>query len=154
MNGVSHIIGGVTAAAVLGIHSPAPLAIVVVASLLPDIDRSNSLLGRFIPLLPSLLEKVPGKRTVTHSLLLGAGLWFIIQAMSPGWALAFAVGYGSHLLLDLFTGYVALLWPLPIKFGVPLFGIPPIAIEVAAIACWGAWVATGGYLLFLNMLHA
>lgn len=152
MNGASHVIGGLTAAAVIGIDSPVSLAVVIAASLLPDIDRPNSLIGRCIPVLPGVLEKVPGKRTMTHSILLGAGIWLFLQGILPSLSIAFAIGYASHILLDLFTGYVALLWPLPYRFGIPLFGIPPIAIEFAAIAGWGIWMATGGYKVFLHMI--
>ncbi|GIP08247.1 hypothetical protein J1TS5_04170 [Paenibacillus macerans] len=148
MNGASHLVGGVTAAVILGIQSPAQLAVVAVSALLPDIDRSNSLLGRFIPILPSILEKVPGKRTVTHSLLFGVGIWLLFQLIGPNWAMDFAIGYTSHLLLDLFTGLVALLWPLPWKFGVPLLGIPPVFVETIAVAVWGAWMVLGGYRYF------
>jgi inner membrane protein len=148
MNGASHLVGGVTAAMVLGIHSPAQLAVVAVSALLPDIDRPNSLLGRFIPILPSVLEKVPGKRTITHSLVFGAGIWFLINLVSPEMALAFLIGYASHLTLDIYTGRIAFLFPLPWKFGVPLFGIPPVFVETATMAAWGAWMVLGGYQYF------
>ncbi|MGG1878820.1 metal-dependent hydrolase [Paenibacillus cisolokensis] len=148
MNGASHLVGGMTAAMVLGIHSPAPIVVVAVSALLPDIDRPNSLLGRFIPVLPSILEKVPGKRTITHSFLFGAGIWMLINLVDPAMAFAFLIGYVSHLILDIFTGRIAFLFPLPQKFGIPLFGIPPVFIETAAMAAWGTWVVLGGYNYF------
>ncbi|MDY7989810.1 metal-dependent hydrolase [Paenibacillus polymyxa] len=147
MNGASHLIGGITAAVVLGIHSPAQLAVVAVSSLLPDIDRSNSLLGRWIPVLPSVLERTLGKRTLTHSLLFGFGIWLLLGAY-PALQWAFVIGYLSHLLLDVVTGRIALLWPLPLKFGVPLFGIPPVFVETLSLAGWGAWMVIGGYQYF------
>lgn len=79
MNGASHLVGGVTAAMVIGIHSPAQLAVVAVSSLLPDIDRQNSLLGRFIPVLPSVLEATFGKRTLTHSIIFGLCVWLLLS---------------------------------------------------------------------------
>lgn len=145
MNGASHVIGGVTAAMLLGIHKPLPLAVVVISALLPDIDRSNSLLGRFIPVLPGMLEQTPGKRTLTHSLLFGLSLYLLLGILHPAWQWPFIVGYVSHLVLDVFVGRITLLWPLPFKIGVPLLGIPPIVVESASLAAWGAWIVLGGY---------
>lgn len=145
MNGASHVIGGVTAAMLLGIHEPLPLAVVVVSSLLPDIDRPNSLMGRFVPVLPSVLEQTPGKRTLTHSLLFGLGVYLLLGIVYSAWQWAFVVGYVSHLILDVFTGRIAFLWPLPFQFGVPLLGIPPVFIESLSLAAWGAWMVLGGY---------
>jgi len=153
LNGASHLIGGLTAAVLAGIHRPAELAVVAVASLLPDVDRPNSLLGRFIPVLPALLERSPGKRTITHSLVLGALTgWAIYAAAGPPYAVAFAIGFLSHIVLDLITGRVALLWPLPVRFGVPLGGIPPVFVEAGALAAWGAWLALGGWRVFYHLL--
>ncbi|WP_051318264.1 metal-dependent hydrolase [Cohnella thermotolerans] len=152
MNGASHLIGGVTAGVLLGHHHPAELAIIAVASLLPDIDRPNSLLGRFIPVLPALLERSPGKRTLTHSLCLGGLLgWAVYASAGPPYAATFAVGFLSHIVLDLFTGRVALFWPLPARFGLSL-GVPPVFIEAGALAAWGVWLALGGYRYFINLL--
>ncbi|WP_270406108.1 metal-dependent hydrolase [Paenibacillus timonensis] len=147
MNGASHLVGGVTAAMVLGIHSPAQLAVVAVSSLLPDIDRQNSLLGRCIPVLPSVLEATFGKRTLTHSIIFGLCVWLLLSIHSS-WQWPFLIGYVSHLMLDVITGNVALLWPHRWKCGVPLFGIPPVFVETIAIAAWGAWMVLGGYSHF------
>ncbi|WDF52863.1 metal-dependent hydrolase [Paenibacillus sp. KACC 21273] len=147
MNGATHLIGSVTVAALLEIHSPVSLLIVAVASLLPDIDRTNSLMGRFVPILPTALEQSFGKRTITHSLIFGLGIWLLL-GFHASWQWPFLVGYGSHLLLDLFTGRIALLWPIPFKFGVPLFGIPPVFVESLSLASWGAWMVLEGYQYF------
>lgn len=148
MNGASHLVGGITAAMLLGIHSPVQLIVVAVASLLPDIDRSNSLLGRWIPVVPTLLEQGIGKRTITHSLIFGLGIWLLLGLLPASWQWSFLIGYVSHLLLDVFTGRIAFFWPIPFKFGVPLFGIPPIVIESLSLAGWGAWMVLGGYQYF------
>lgn len=150
MNGASHLIGGVTAAVLLGVHRPSELAVVAVASLLPDIDRDNSLLGRFIPVLPSIIESIFGKRTITHSLLFCGILTVIIHLMVPLFLIPFLIGFLSHLILDLPTGKVALLWPLPMQFTLNP-GIPPVFIETASIALWGAWLTLGGYHSFTTI---
>lgn len=151
MNGASHLIGGVTAGLVLGIANPAELAVVAVASLLPDIDRKNSLLGRFIPILPNVLEKGVGKRTITHSIAFGVMIASLLHMAAPGMALPFLIGYGSHLLLDVVTGRIALFWPFPLKLGVPLFGISPVFVETAATVLYGVWLVLGGYRYFQNL---
>lgn len=151
MNGATHVVGGVTAAAVTGYTRPLELAVVIVASLLPDIDRQDSLLGRFIPVLPTFLEQVLGKRTLTHSFLFGGILAWLFWLQ--GWELLmpFVIGFASHLMLDVVTGKVALFWPLPIRFGIPLFGIPPVFVETAAVTLWGGWMVMGGYHHFLTL---
>ena len=149
MNGASHLIGGLTAGVLLGYQRPVELAIVAVASLLPDIDRPNSLLGRFIPVLPALLERL-GKRTLTHSLFLGGLLvWAVYAAAGPPCAAAFAIGFLSHIVLDLLTGNVALFWPFSIRVGIS-FGVPPVFVEAGALAAWGIWLALGGYRHFIH----
>lgn len=147
MNGVTHMIGGVTTAVLLGHTTYTELAVVLVSSLLPDIDRPNSLLGRFIPVLSHVLEKM-GKRTLTHSLLFGAVIGISLYLIFPSVLTAFIIGFLSHIILDLFTGRVALFWPLLMKFGIPLFGIPPIVVETFAIAGWGVWMAFQGFDIF------
>lgn len=151
MNGATHVVGGVTAAVVLGYTRPDELVVVAVASLLSDIDRQNSLLGRFIPILPNLIERVLGKRTLTHSFLFGGILAWLFWLQGLGLLMPFVIGFASHLMLDVITGKVALLWPLPLRFGIPLFGIPPVFVETAAVALWGGWMVMGGYHHFLTI---
>lgn len=151
MIGATHLIGSLTAAVVMGYTKPAELAVVAVASLLPDVDRQNSLLGRFIPVLPSLIERVLGKRTLTHSFLFGGIIVYLIWLHGNELIIPFVIGYLSHLALDPFTGRVQYLWPIPIEFSVPLFGIPPIFIETAVVALWGGWMMTGGYKYFTTL---
>lgn len=149
MNGATHLIGGVTAAVALGCSSPSQLAVVAISSLISDIDRQNSLLGRFTPIVPSAIENIFGKRTLTHSLLFGGVIAYLLHLFKIAYFVPYLIGYLSHIVLDLFTGKIALFWPLPIRFGIPLFGIPPIFIESIALAGWGAWMVLGGYKKFI-----
>lgn len=147
MNGASHLIGGMTAAALTGFHRPSELAVVAAASLLPDMDRHNSLLGRFIPFLPKLLETTVGKRTITHSAVFGSVIALLFWIWWPQFLLPFVIGFGSHILLDIPTGRVFFLWPFSVNVGIS-FGIPPVFIETAAMILWGVWMALGGYTTF------
>jgi inner membrane protein len=95
-------------------------AALAVGSLLPDIDTTNSGLGRFIKPVSGLIERRFGHRTLTHSLL---GLLIVAALSSPllvwqasvfWWLL---VGMFSHMLLDTanIVG-VPLLYPLRLQF--------------------------------------
>lgn len=136
MTGPTHLVVGLTSAVVLGYSSPAQLAVTGLSALLPDIDRQNSLLGRWIPILPSLIENTVGKRTVTHSLLFGALIGFMIYLFHIELLVPFLIGYTSHLMLDIPTGNIRLLYPLPQNFGLHI-GIPPVFWETATLISLG-----------------
>ena len=138
MRGVTHASAGVAGSLIFLPVSIYGLGLAFMGSLLPDIDEPNSLISRYsflgnktvrflvggglliagihynflIP--PGLfllaLSFVP-HRGVTHSLLCwlltGAIMWLLL----PEYALYFAIGYLLHLLADMVTGGVPLLWP-------------------------------------------
>lgn len=109
MRGYTHLAAGIAAAALVPGLSLATGAGIIVGSILPDVDKSTSLIGRRVPFLPRLLKH----RGVTHSLLV-AGL---LYPLNPGLCL----GCGIHLVLDMMNPEgVPLLWPIPISFRVPL----------------------------------
>lgn len=141
MSGATHLISGLSIAIYLGYTKPAELVVVAIASLLPDIDRQNSLLGRWIPFLPSLIEGTLGKRTLTHcfaflallsAVLASCGLHFYIVPL--------LIGFLSHLVLDIVTGQIALLYPIPKKFTLN-FGIPPVFVESLYLIGVGVYYA-------------
>lgn len=89
----------------------------VFASLLPDIDKPESTIGKRVPILPSLINKVFGHRMITHSLMIIAVIAALFTYFKPDIATlypfimyGFLIGYFSHILLDMFT-----------VSGVPLF---------------------------------
>lgn len=87
------------------------------ASLLPDVDISNSILGRKIKPISKLINTLFGHRTLTHS-----GLWLIIWGILIinnlnnlffPFILGGAIGFLSHLISDTMTrGGVPWAWPL------------------------------------------
>lgn len=94
-------------------------SVIVVASLLPDIDhqssRINRLLGTSRGPIGWLVFRffkifIGSHRTVTHygvtwlalSLLIGIGLP-LIWSPGPPYAVAFSIGYGAHILADMLT---------------------------------------------------
>jgi membrane-bound metal-dependent hydrolase YbcI (DUF457 family) len=86
------------------------LCIVSVSALLPDIDTATSFIGSKIKPISFFLSH----RKFFHSIvcaIIAASLVFNLTQNSE-YALAFMIGYGSHLFLDAFTrGGTALFWP-------------------------------------------
>lgn len=100
MTGSTHLAAGIAGAVLLADGTIGGAAAVLLGSLLPDIDSTESLLGRRIPLLPRLLPH----RTVTHSALFCCACYFI-HAYLP-------LGLLLHILLDAMNPMgVQLLWP-------------------------------------------
>lgn len=115
--GSTHLLAAVTGSSL--IFGPDITAIIVSAcgGLIPDIDHPDSLLGRKIPIIPELLNVLFGHRTFTHSLLGLAVTTIFLFSNDSLWGKAWAVGYGSHLLLDLLTtSGVPLFWPVGKNF--------------------------------------
>lgn len=90
--------------------------VVMVVTLIPDIDISNSYLGKKWYFRP--LQFFVKHRGIIHSLTLCVVLAFIISLILPSLALPFYVGYGVHLFLDSLTVEgVRPFWPLKGQIG-------------------------------------
>jgi inner membrane protein len=111
---------------------PVALALVLLGSLLPDLDHPEGRLANErilgIPVLKPLswlIGAVFGHRGATHSLLALAGLVALGDLPFLPWAwahlgLLLGWGYASHLLADMLTkSGVPLLWPLDWRIGFP-----------------------------------
>lgn len=109
MKGTTHLAVGACAALLLADQGVAAAAGLIAGSVLPDIDSSDSLVGRHLPIIPLLLPH----RTITHSLLIAAAAWFISPYLS--------LGMLSHIMLDMLTpAGVSLLWPWGERIRVPV----------------------------------
>lgn len=139
MNGATHLIAGLAISVYSGYTSPANLVVVGISSLLPDIDVKSSLLGRFIPFLPSVLERTVGHRTITHSLITTIGLSGVLYMFSPNLLIPFLIGFLSHLILDIFTGGVPLLYPFNKRFAIS-FGLPSAFTESITLIGFGIYL--------------
>lgn len=139
MNGATHLIAGLAVSIYGGYTSPLNLIVAGASALTPDIDTKNSLLGRLIPVLPSIVEKTLGHRTITHSLIFTAFYAFLIHLFLPDQLIPFLIGYVSHLVLDIFTGGVPLLYPINRRFSIHL-GIPSVFVESLAILAFGVYL--------------
>ncbi|ELX8378642.1 metal-dependent hydrolase [Providencia vermicola] len=101
---------------------------VLLGALLPDIDHPSSIPGRLLRILSIPISKLCGHRGFTHSLI----AWLLLmiacyQWLPSQWAIpndllqAFLLGYISHLIADILTpSGVPFLWPLPLRFCLPL----------------------------------
>ena len=86
------------------------LAIIVLASLLPDIDSAHSLLGSKVKAISMAFRH----RGVIHSLFVMIIFGIILLLIKPNlyYLLAFIIGYFSHLMLDsLNPKGITLFWP-------------------------------------------
>lgn len=77
------------------------IAVVLVASLLPDIDTSSSAIGKYKILRP--LQFLVQHRGVFHSLTLCLAVSILLAFYLPTFALPFFLGYSTHLFADSFT---------------------------------------------------
>ncbi len=87
------------------------IPVVLIASLLPDIDMSHSFLGQNKALRP--LQWAVKHRGIFHSLTFCLLISIIFAFFYPVLALPFFVGYASHLLIDSYTAEgIRPFWPL------------------------------------------
>ena len=78
--------------------------LVIIGSLLPDIDSSHSKISNRTPLIPGIISIFSKHRGIFHSLffafLIPGLIWYFL---SPIYGAALFIGYLSHLLADAFT---------------------------------------------------
>ena len=106
------------------------LVFAILGSLFPDIDMPRSVIGRLFPFISKPLERRFGHRTITHSVIGWLATSLILSAilillciltkqslaipisLCKRWLAAFAIGYFSHLVLDMFNPRGSqLFWP-------------------------------------------
>ena len=100
----THLLFGVLLALFFFPHVTTPVifvTLVVIASLLPDVDSMHSYVGRSIFLRP--LQWVMRHRGFLHSVTFAVFVSFILVLFIPVTSFPFFIGYVGHLLLDSFT---------------------------------------------------
>ena len=90
MTGKTHITGGI-ALSLLICNDFVSFILVLVGSILPDIDHNNSTLGKIIPIIPKILKH----RGIMHSIWVPLILLFINKPIFYGYCL--------HLMFDILT---------------------------------------------------
>lgn len=115
LKGTTHLAAGMVLSTFVPEPTIATTAGIAIGALLPDIDSQNSLVGKYIPVIPHLLKH----RSATHSLLFPVVLYFVPDMQ---WL---ALGMLSHLALDFLNpDGLPMLWPLSKKkLKLPLFNI-------------------------------
>ena len=121
----NHIAGGLVitgfCSALCGVNifsSPLSIGVMVIASLLPDIDHPKSIIGRSLKPVALAINRRWGHRTLTHSAVALVCSTFLFALTEKGisgnttLALVYFFAYFSHLLLDMVTLMgVPLLYP-------------------------------------------
>lgn len=123
MEGATHILGGAVAGMLCtlilqstGIQSVGLVGVSIAGSLFPDVDLCSSKAGSKAKPASFTINKLFGHRTLFHSPILYAALYLLWTHYFPNariWAVAFAVGVASHILLDMFNKRgIPLLYPI------------------------------------------
>lgn len=112
MTAPNHIAGGIVITGIAGsfmgvniLSSPWYIAVAAVASILPDIDHTKSIIGKMVYPIARYINRRWGHRTITHSAIFWIFACLVFNALFQDRELGiiFAVSYGTHLLLDMVT---------------------------------------------------
>ena len=116
MTGTNHIVGGYVFtglfASILGVNFLTDwkyLAVVLIGSLIPDIDHSKSFIGKLFLPLSKLINRRYGHRTITHSLVFLISTTAILAALQKTFfpdfhvTLLYSLAVSSHFLFDMMT---------------------------------------------------
>jgi inner membrane protein len=152
----SHVVVGlatwIAAAPMLHIHplDTISLGMVIVGSLLPDIDHPKSWVGRRTRPISTVIASTFSHRGITHSAIAVIGLTALLLHAGYRRAAVSAVivGYLSHLAADMLTPQgLRLAWPLRRTWGIPLCRTDSVMEPVIVTAM------AGGVTLWLLHRH-
>ena len=132
MTGKTHLLvgacTGVVAATCVASNSPLIFGLTITAtcigSIIPDIDNEKSIIGNKIKIFSTIINKISGHRGITHAPLLLLAfyvlIFFLLNLNGLGSYIpvlqGYAIGYASHLCLDILTkGGIPLLYPFSKK---------------------------------------
>ena|ERR1700712_4901098 len=146
----SHVVVGLAAWIVAAplLHVPVIdpwyLGLVVLGSLLPDVDHPKSWVGRRTRPVSTALAAALGHRGITHSAIAVVGLSLLLlhAGYRRGAVCAMAVGYLSHLAADMLTPQgLRLAWPLRGTWCLPLCrtGSPMESVVVLGLLAGLTW---------------
>ena len=146
----SHVVVGVATwvasapALHLSTFDPVDLLLVVIGSLLPDIDHPKSWVGQRTRPVSTIIAATLGHRGITHSALAVIVMAALLShaGYHRGWISALVVGYLSHLAADMLTTRgLRLAWPLKNTWGFPICrtGSPAEATIVMVFVSGVAW---------------
>lgn len=119
------------------------IPVTMVASLLPDIDKANSKLGRKVKPISNRLEAM-GHRTFTHSLLFLVITSLVLFRLVDSYNLPIEFLYGvilgvlSHFITDMMTKQgIPLLYPMKKRYAIKLMKTGSLLETFFRIGCYG-----------------
>lgn len=148
----THALAGASAGLLIAGHSADIKTMIIsagvagIGALLPDIDSPHSKIGCRIPILPKMLTITVGHRGLLHSipgaiivsLLIASVAKLFLASPFTGLLLLTMAGYLSHLFMDMLTSRgCPLLWPLPIRFRLPLIHTGSLAERLVVFPATG-----------------
>lgn len=125
MLSITHLLISTAAVSIsVGTADPAVLGVAAIASQLPDLDKTDSFMGRLLLPLATWIEQNYAHRTITHSFMstLAVGLVMVPVGVFGSWPLWWAAVIGQFLgwFADCFTkAGCAVFWPNPIRLVIP-----------------------------------
>ncbi len=112
----NHIIGGIVITGIFGsfmniniLASPWYILTAIIASMLPDIDHTSSIIGKIFLPFSKFINRRFGHRTITHSLIVLLGTSLLAAYLeitffhSSQFTKVYFLGYSNHLILDMMT---------------------------------------------------
>lgn len=112
-----------------------------VASVIPDLDEPKSKFGKPFFFISMPINLLIGHRTFTHSLLFALLMGVIVYPFSPLLSLATTTGIAAHILGDMLTGRVQLLYPLENKVGIKVSRFSYTVIDMFTRAALSVLIA-------------
>ena len=92
-----------TFAFLVGIYLiPSQILLVLIGSMIPDIDNANSRVNRGLKI-TTIFSYLFKHRGFTHSIWFGFGLFILLNSILPQYTFALVLGFASHLVIDSIT---------------------------------------------------
>ncbi|MFD2658482.1 metal-dependent hydrolase [Gracilibacillus thailandensis] len=121
-------------------------------AVVPDLDEPRSRFGKLFFFISIPLNMLFGHRTFTHSLLFVALLGGIVSLFSPSIAIASIIGVLTHILGDMATGKVKLLYPLPKSIGISVSRFNYLLIDRLTRLATVVLICVAGYQEFQHFI--
>lgn len=107
-----------------------------ITGVIPDLDEHRSKFGKIFFPISYPINKIFGHRTITHSLLFVVMVGIILMPFFDSWLwLSASIGILAHIIGDMLTGKVKLLYPCKRSIGIAVspFGFKIIDRTVAIL---------------------
>ena len=155
MTGKTHIIGGLAASlAFAQVSNFDPVILMgagVIGALIPDICHGGSKIGRTLPIVSKVINKLFGHRSFTHSFLFLFLMGVLLNRFVSNEAVVagILVGMVSHMILDMATkNGIKLLFPFKIRVRFPLTTRTGGAVESVVFSALSLLSVYFGYGVF------